>query len=122
MRVLITRPGEDGAALAEILGARGVDSIIEPLLVIKKIEGSALNLSNIQALLLTSANGVRALAEKTDRRDIPVYAVGDATATTARKTGFVQVHSAAGDVETLVGLVKEILKPKDGPFTAYCWF
>ncbi len=115
MRVLITRPGEDGVALAEILGARGVDSIIEPLLVIKKIEGSALNLSNIQALLLTSANGVRALAEKTDRRDIPVYAVGDATATTARKIGFSQVHSAAGDVETLVGLVKEILKPKDGP-------
>jgi uroporphyrinogen-III synthase len=115
MRVLVTRPGEDGTALAEILGARGIESIIEPLLTIKQIEGPALELGNVQALLLTSANGVRALARRTERRDIPVYAVGDATATTARSSGFVQVHSAAGNVETLVELVTEMLKPKAGP-------
>ena len=115
MRVLITRPGEDGTALAEILRARGIESVIEPLLSIKYLDGPELKLENIQALLLTSANGVRALARRTDRRDIPVYAVGDATAMTARKAGFIQVHSAAGDVKTLVDLVKEILKPKDGP-------
>jgi uroporphyrinogen-III synthase len=115
MRVLVTRPGEDGTALAEILGARGIESIIEPLLTIKQIEGPALELGNVQALLLTSANGVRALARRTERRDIPVYAVGDATATTARSSGFAQVHSAAGNVETLVELVTEMLKPKAGP-------
>ena len=115
MRVLITRPGEDGTALAEILRARGVKTVIEPLLAIKEIEGPVLDLRRVQALLLTSSNGVRALARRTDRRDVPVYAVGDATAMTARKVGFGQVHSAAGNVEMLAGLVKEILNPKDGP-------
>jgi uroporphyrinogen-III synthase len=114
LRVLITRPGEDGTALAEVLEARGIKTVIEPLLAIKYIDGSALDFGGVQALLLTSANGVRALARRTDHRDIPVYAVGDSTATAARKAGFVQVHSAAGNVETLVGLVKEILDPKDG--------
>ena len=115
MRVLITRPGEDGTVLAEVLGARGIKTVIEPLLAIKYIDGPALDVNSVQALLLTSANGVRALTRRLDRRDIPVYAVGDSTATTARKAGFAQVHSAAGNVETLVGLVKEILNPRDGP-------
>jgi uroporphyrinogen-III synthase len=115
LRVLITRPGEDGTALAEVLRARGIETVIEPLLAIKYIDGPALDVNSLQALLLTSANGVRALARRTDRRDIPVYAVGDSTATTARKAGFVQVHSAAGNVETLVGLVKQILDPQEGP-------
>ena len=114
MRVLITRPGEDGTALAEVLEARGIETVIEPLLAIKYIDGPALDVDGVQALLLTSANGVRALSRRTGHRDIPVYAVGDSTATTARKAGFVQVHSAAGNVETLVGLAKEILNPKDG--------
>lgn len=115
MRVLVTRPGEDGTALAELLGARGVDPLVEPLLTIKQIEGAALELKDVQAILLTSANGVRALARRSEKRDIPVFAVGDATATTARSSGFTQVHSAAGNVETLADLVKEMLKPKDGP-------
>jgi uroporphyrinogen-III synthase len=115
MRVLVTRPGEDGTALAEILGALGVETIVEPLLTIKQIEGAPLELKTIQAILLTSANGVRALARRSDRRDIPVYAVGDATATTARSSGFTQVHSAAGNVETLADLVIEMLTPKEGP-------
>ncbi len=115
MRVLVTRPGEDGTALAEILGARGIESIVEPLLTIKQIEGPPLELKDVQAFLLTSANGVRALARRSDRRDIPVYTVGDATASTARSSGFMTVHSAAGNVETLAELVIEMLKPKEGP-------
>ena len=115
MRILITRPGEDGAALAEVLKTSGIETVVEPLLAIKHINGPMIDVHNVQALLLTSANGVRALARRTDRRDIPVYAVGDSTATTARKEGFAQVHSAAGNVEALVGLVKELLNPTDGP-------
>ena len=39
MRVLVTRPGDDGTVLAELLGARGVESVVEPLLAIKQVEG-----------------------------------------------------------------------------------
>ncbi|MGY8999281.1 MAG: uroporphyrinogen-III synthase [Rhodospirillales bacterium] len=115
MRVLVTRPGEDGTALAKILIAHGFETIIEPLLTIKQTKGPALELSNTQALLLSSANGVRALAQRTDRRNIPIYAVGDATATTAKGIGFTQVHSAVGNVESLVDLVIKMLKPTKGP-------
>lgn len=115
MRVVITRPGEDGAALAEILGARGIETVLEPLLTIKQLDGPSIDLSGIQAILVTSANGVRALARRTDNRSIPVFAVGDATATTSRSSGFQQVHSASGDVVALAGLVKDLLKPVDGP-------
>lgn len=115
MRILITRPGEDGMALAEVLKTSGIETVVEPLLAIKHINGPMLDVHTVQALLLTSANGARALARRTDRRDIPVYAVGDSTATRARREGFAQVHSAAGNVEALVGLVKDLLNPKDGP-------
>ncbi len=115
MRVVVTRPGEDGAALAEILGARGIESVLEPLLTIKQHDGAPVDLEGIQAMLVTSANGVRALARRTDNRSIPIFAVGDATATTARSSGFSRVHSASGDVTALVELVNDLLKPKDGP-------
>ena len=114
MRILVTRPGEDGIALAELLNISGIDSIVDPLMSIQQIHGPQLKLEGVQALLLTSANGVRALVNRSSRRDIPIYAVGEATARTARKFGFSQVHSADGNVDMLVDLVENILKPEDG--------
>ena len=115
MRVLVTRPGADGAALAEALTDRGIESLHEPLFTVQNLDGPELNISDIKAILVTSANGVRALAERTSVRDIPIYAVGDATGTASRDAGFVQVHSASGDVEDLATLVIDMLDPKDGP-------
>src|SRR5258708_37900290 len=68
----------------------------------------------VQALLFTSANGARAGAAATARRDIPVFAVGDATAATARKLGFAEVASAGGAVDDLAALVEGRLDPAHG--------
>lgn len=73
-----------------------------------------LNLTEVQALLITSANGIRALARAHGDRDIIVCAVGDASAKAARDLGFKKVSSAAGDVETLAIMVKNNLDPADG--------
>ena len=73
-----------------------------------------INLDGIQAVLVTSANGARALAAVTDRRDVPVFAVGDASAAAAADGGFEDVASAAGDVETLAALVAARLSPANG--------
>ena len=51
-----------------------------------------------------AANGARALARATQRRDLPVLAVGDATARAAREAGFESVTSAGGDVGDLAPL------------------
>ena len=78
------------------------------------LEGPPLDLEGVQALLCTSANGVRATAARTTGRDLPVLAVGDATARAARDEGFAQVESARGDVESLARLAKARLDPAAG--------
>ena len=62
MRVLITRPEDDARPLAERLAARGIEALVEPLLIIVPVAGAELDLDGVQALLVTSANGARALA------------------------------------------------------------
>src|SRR3546814_13842463 len=50
-----------------------------------------------QALLVSSANGVRAFARADSRRGLPVYAVGGASAAAARQCGLDRGESAGGD-------------------------
>jgi uroporphyrinogen-III synthase len=114
MRVLITRPREDAEALAAILRAEGVEPVVAPLLAIRAAADGALDLAGVQALLFTSANGVRAFARRTAVRALPVFAVGDATARAAKDAGFARVESAAGAVNDLAALVRARLDPARG--------
>ncbi len=114
MRVLVTRPGTDGEALMARLTELGYDGLHEPLLVVNLREGPDIDTSGVQAYLATSSNGVRALFNRKPNMSIPLYAVGDATANTARDLGFAQVHSAEGDVGALAAMATEMLDPKNG--------
>ena len=80
MRVINTRPHPDAAALTEVLAGLGHEVIAAPLLEIR-FEGRprSLDLRGVQAVMATSANGVRALAVSTEARDVALFAVGDAT-------------------------------------------
>lgn len=113
LSVLITRPAEDGEMLAEILRGRGMEPMVEPMMNIVPTDAVP-DFAGVQAVLLTSANGARALADKIAERDIPVFAVGDATARTARELGFGTVESADGDVAALADLVRDRLDPAAG--------
>lgn len=115
MKVLITRPAEDAEPLAARLRAIGIGCLIEPLMAIRVLAGAPLDLEGVQAILATSANGVRAFASRATRRDIPLYAVGDATAAAARDAGFTRIDSAGGDVIALAARVRERLDPAGGP-------
>lgn len=117
MRVLVTRPREDAAPLLAALAARGHEAAPEPLLTITPRERVdwPQGHEGAQALLITSANGVRAFAALESRRGLPVFAVGEASAAAARDLGFSQVTSAAGDVADLAALVAAILDPAAGP-------
>ena len=114
MPILITRPAADAAALAERLQALGAETLIEPMLTIKPLAGAALELDGVQAVLVTSANGARALSRATPRRDVPVFAVGEASAECARELGFTTVTAAGGDVEALAREVSAALDPVSG--------
>ena len=117
---LLTRPRPDSETLAALLRDRGVESLIEPVIDIHPLDNVQLpNLDKMQALLLTSANGVRALAQLSDpppeMRHIALLAVGAASAEAARQVGFQNVRSAGGDVEALVALARARLNPARGP-------
>lgn len=113
--LLVTRPAEDGEATAQKLRARGYDPILSPLLTITVLADAPLpDLTDYHGLIVTSANGVRALAERTDRRGDLILAVGDHTAAKARALGFTQVESASGDAVVLVNYVRDRLDPEDG--------
>ena len=118
MRVLITRPEREATTLATALSQRGHVPVIAPLFrleILRPPADFAASLAACQAVLLTSANGARALAEASEQRGRPILAVGDTTATTAEGLGFTVVTSAAGDGAALVELVRKRLDPKAGP-------
>lgn len=112
---LVTRPREEAESLAAALAARGVDAIIEPMMQVHFHSSRSPDLTGVQAVLCTSANGVRALARLTDNRSLPLFAVGDATASRARAEGFITVASASGTVIDLARLAVERMRPQDGP-------
>ena len=105
MRVLVTRPEDDAHETAARLKALGHVPIVAPMISIKFIDGPDIDLARVQALIATSSNGVRALARRTRRRDIALFAVGRQTARAARQEGFAQVHSGDGDAVALANVV-----------------
>jgi uroporphyrinogen-III synthase len=115
LRALVTRPREEADSLIAALATLGVDALVEPLMEIHYQAPEALDLDGVQAILCTSANGVRALARASSVRGVPLLAVGDATAARARAEGFGSVESAGGDVGDLARLAGARLRPQNGP-------
>jgi uroporphyrinogen-III synthase len=114
MRALITRPRAEAERLAALLAPLGIAAVVEPLIAVSERAVEAPDLGGVQAVLCTSANGVRALARASAERSVALFAVGDATAARARAEGFRHVESAGGDVEDLAYLVSRRLKPQGG--------
>jgi uroporphyrinogen-III synthase len=115
MRILITRPREDAEPFARALTALGHETVMEPLLDVVFLPGPPLDLIGVQALVLTSANGARAVARRTEARNIAVVAVGPATAGAARAAGFAHVSESSGEgVQALASFVQHTLRSSDG--------
>lgn len=96
------------------LAMRGHEPVIAPLLDIRYHAGGYIPLDGVQAVLVSSANGVRALAAHTKRRDIAVLAVGTQSANTAKELGFLNVQDAGGDARALAELAAANFEPRNG--------
>ena len=106
MKVLLTRPLDSSRALAEALEDEGIDPMIWPLTRIVPTVATLKLPPNTGGLLFTSANGVRALAALTKRRDLPALCVGKATAEAARNAGYRDCFAAGGDARALADLAQ----------------
>jgi uroporphyrinogen-III synthase len=98
--VWITRAEPGASATAARVAALGFTPVVSPLLRLQPV-AAEIDLTDVAALAFTSANGVRAFAAAHEARDLPSYAVGEATAEAARAAGFAKVISADGDVAAL---------------------
>ncbi|MEE2996843.1 MAG: uroporphyrinogen-III synthase, partial [Pseudomonadota bacterium] len=113
---LITRPQEDAEVFADSLLRRGITALLAPMMETEFLAADIeAHLVGAQAVLFTSRNGVRSFSRVSDRRDVPVFAVGDSTAALATSKGFRAVESAGGDSTDLARLVIERLSPREGP-------
>jgi uroporphyrinogen-III synthase len=104
MRLLLTRPRPDSEILAARLGDMNIETLIAPVLQIEPLAAELPDIGDDETVLLTSANGARALARASERRDVRLLAVGDATAAAARAAGFSDVTSAERDSDALTRL------------------
>lgn len=111
---LLTRPEDDSERTLAALEAAGHQAVSAPVIAIDAADPEAVDLEGVQALLFTSANGVRAFARLSPRRELPVLAVGPASAEEARRLGFSDVAAAAGDVVSLAGLARRTRDPAAG--------
>lgn len=118
MRVLVTRPEPDARGEADALRARGYEPVLAPLLEIEFLKGVPLDLDGAQAVVITSRNALRALADHPQREEVaalPLFAVGEATAWAGRQFGFSEVTIGPGTGAGLPPIIRREVHPEKGP-------
>ncbi|NKE43918.1 uroporphyrinogen-III synthase [Roseomonas frigidaquae] len=112
--VLVTRPEPGGAETAARLEALGWRPLLAPALVLAPRRFA---LPPCQAVLLTSRAAARALPPPKEQpcADLPLLAVGEATAEAARAAGWAQAEAAEGTAADLARLATARLDPQAGP-------
>lgn len=110
----MTRAEPGASVTAEGIRALGGLAMVLPLFQIVETGAASADPERLQALVFTSAHGVRTAPASLDR-SLRVFAVGDATAAAARAAGYGSVASARGDGPALAALMAQRLNPKNGP-------
>lgn len=119
MRLLITRPEAEAAAFSAQLEALGHSVVAEPLLQMELLPIETRALEGTTALIVTSRNGVRALAQSQafdTARKLPMIAVGPGTASLARELGFSDIVTGPGTGAELVPIITAQASSLGGEF------
>ena len=115
MAVLVTRPQPDAATTAASLRALGFDAVAAPMLRFEAFGFADEPETPYGGIIVTSVNAVRAVEAQLANSPLlklPLFAVGERTASAARAAGFSKVLSADGDAAALRDLVVESAKAK----------
>lgn len=103
MKLLIIRPQPGADATAHRLRAAGHDPMIMPLFAIQHMTLPHISAAGFDAILLTSGNAARGSVDfLTSDHDLPVYAVGSATAAALHRLSVPVAQTGAEGVEALV--------------------
>jgi uroporphyrinogen-III synthase len=116
MAVLVTRPHPDDGATAAALRARGFEVLQAPMLRFEPVAFQDDEEARYGAVIVTSANALRGIEPRlagSKLLELPLFAVGEHTASAARHSGFSNVIAAKGDAAALRDLVLASVKAKE---------
>jgi uroporphyrinogen-III synthase len=115
MAVLVTRPQPDNEATAAALRKRGFEVLLAPMLRFEPVAFRDDEDAAYGAVIVTSANALRGIAPHLAASrllTLPLFAVGEHTASAARGAGFSNVIPANGGAASLRDLVLASVKTK----------
>jgi uroporphyrinogen-III synthase len=113
MAVLVTRPHPDNEATATALREGGFEVVLAPMLRFEPVAFQDDPDASYDAVIVTSANALRAIEPQlagSRLLGLPLFAVGERTASAARQAGFGSVIAADGDAAALRDLVRTRLR------------
>jgi len=116
MTVLLTRPSPDNEASSEALRGRGFEVLLAPMLRFEPAPFADDSDADYQAVIVTSANALRAIENalaQSPLRRLPLFAVGEHTASVARDIGLANVIVAKGDAAALRDRVLESVRARE---------
>jgi uroporphyrinogen-III synthase len=116
MAVLVTRPQPDDEATAAALRAKGFEVMLAPMLRFEPVAFHDDEDARYGAVIVTSANALRGIAphlEGSRLLKLPLFAVGEHTASAAHRAGFGNVIPANGDAAGLRDSVLASVKAKE---------
>lgn len=114
MRIAVTRPEEDSGPLQAKLEALGHSTVAAPLLTIAPRGGVVIPDRHWQAVVVTSANGIRALPEGALAKSLRMLTVGPQSLKAALAAGY-RAEAHGGDVHGLARFIRDHLCYEDGP-------
>jgi len=116
MAVLVTRPHPDDEATAAALRAKGFEVMLAPMLRFEPVAFHDDEDARYGAVIVTSANALRGIAphlQGSRLLRLPLFAVGEHTASAAHRAGFDNVIPANGDAAGLRDTVLASVKAKE---------
>ncbi len=116
MAVLVTRPHPDDEATAAGLRARGFEVLSAPMLRFEPLPFQDDGEVAYGGVIVTSANALRGIAPRLKGSallKLPLFSVGEHTASAAREAGFENVISAGGDAGALRERVLASVKARE---------
>ncbi len=107
-RLILLRPYESAQQSATVARDKGFDPLIAPVSDIKRVPWNAPPASNFDAIMITSANALRYGGEEIQQyKQLPLFAVGRATAKLAQDMGFTLAAIGKGGAKALWPLINQ---------------
>lgn len=104
---LITRPQDQGQKTQKALQGIGIECILEPLMEIQPVDFSPPDMANLGAIVITSAQALKALDSLKIEKTLPLYCVGHETSQELAQKGFQTIFMSPLGAQDLCSVIQK---------------